>query len=105
MGHTLNAILISAGLLAGILTCVEIGRRIAARSAARAAAAGNGDTPGIGSIDASIFGLMGLLLAFAFSGALSRWEDSRQYIAREANAIGTAWLRLDLAQQAVQPKL
>jgi hypothetical protein len=39
---------------------------------------------------------MGLLLAFTFSGAASRFDLRRQQIIDEANNIGTAYLRLDL---------
>lgn len=47
-------------------------------------------------MEAAIFGLLGLLLGFAFAGATSRLEARRQLIVQEANAIGTAYLRLDL---------
>jgi hypothetical protein len=39
---------------------------------------------------------MGLLLAFTFSGAGERFEKRRELIIEETNAIGTAYLRLDL---------
>lgn len=47
--------------------------------------------------------MLGLLLAFSFSGAASRFEDRRHLITQEANAIGTAYLRLDLLPQDAQP--
>ena len=43
-----------------------------------------------------MFALLGLLLAFTFSGAASRFEDRRHLVTMEANAIGTAYLRIDL---------
>jgi hypothetical protein len=49
-----------------------------------------------GNIDTVILSLLGLLTAFTFSAAYSRYEMRRQLIVDEANAIGTAWLRLDL---------
>jgi hypothetical protein len=51
---------------------------------------------GVGAIEAGVFGLLGLLLAFTFSGAWTRFDARRELILKEANAIGTAWLRLDL---------
>ncbi len=39
---------------------------------------------------------MGLLVAFTFSGAATRFDDRRHLIVDEANAIGTAYARLDL---------
>ena len=42
--------------------------------------------------------MMGLLLAFTFTGAASRFDQRRELIVQETNSIGTAWLRLDLLQ-------
>lgn len=50
----------------------------------------------VSAIEGSIFGLLGLLIAFTFSGAATRFELRRQQIVAETNAVGTAWLRLDL---------
>jgi len=47
---------------------------------------------GSGNIDAVILSLLGLLTAFTFSAAYSRYEARRQLIVDEANALGTAWL-------------
>jgi hypothetical protein len=48
---------------------------------------------------------MGLLLAFTFSGAASRFDARRQLIVEETNAIGTAYLRLDLLPADHQSRL
>jgi hypothetical protein len=56
----------------------------------------DGVDKGSGPMEAAVFGLLGLLLAFTFSGAASRFEDRRHLITEEANAIGTAYLRIDL---------
>jgi hypothetical protein len=58
---------------------------------------------GTGTIEAAVFALLGLLLAFTFGGAMSRLEARRVLIVREANAIGTAYLRLDILPSAEQP--
>lgn len=60
---------------------------------------------GIGAIEGAIFALFGLLLAFTFSGAASRFEHRRDLVVHEVNAIGTAYLRLDLLQAPDQVKL
>ena len=52
-----------------------------------------------------MFALLGLLLAFSFSGAASRFEDRRHLITQETNAIGTAYLRIDLLPGDAQPKM
>jgi len=102
MHRTSESILLAVGIFVGMVGLLELGRRL---GAARGAAADDGKRAGLGSIEAAIFGLMGLLIAFTFSGTASRYEHRRQLIVDEANAIGTAWLRLDLVPQAAQPGL
>jgi hypothetical protein len=45
------------------------------------------------------------MIAFTFSGALTRFDVRRVQAVDEANAIGTAYLRIDLLPPAEQPKL
>jgi hypothetical protein len=52
-----------------------------------------------------VFSLLGLLVAFTFSGAAARFDSRRQLIVEEINAMGTAYLRLDLVPPAAQPAL
>lgn len=58
-----------------------------------------------GFVSGAIFSLLGLLIAFTFYGAYSRFDARRQLIIQEANAIGTAYLRLDLLPVDAQPAL
>jgi hypothetical protein len=60
---------------------------------------------GFGSMEAAVFGLMGLMIAFTFSGAVSRLDQRRMDIIEEANAIGTAYLRVDLLPEDAQPAM
>jgi hypothetical protein len=60
---------------------------------------------GIGPAEPAIFALLGLFLAFTFSDAGTRFDARRQLVVEEANAIGTAWLRLDLLPPDRQPPL
>ena len=46
-----------------------------------------------------------MLLAFTFSGAVERYDRHRELLVEETNAIGTAYLRLDLLPPAAQPAL
>src|SRR5205807_6911104 len=55
--------------------------------------------------EAAVFGLMGLLVAFTFSGAASRFDARRQLIVEESNTIGTAYLRVDLLPAQSQASL
>ena len=59
----------------------------------------------LGVIDGPIFALFGLLIAFTFSSALTRFDERRKLIVDEANDIGTAYLRLDLLPVADQEPL
>src|SRR3974390_1105688 len=67
-----------------------------------------------GEVDKDEFGvrlgatltLLGLLIGFSFSMAISRYDQRKDYEEEEANAIGTEYLRADLipdpARNAVQ---
>ncbi len=46
----------------------------------------------------SVFAILGLLLAFTYSVALSRFENRKHAVISEANALGTAFLRAGLVQ-------
>jgi hypothetical protein len=49
----------------------------------------------LGTIVASILGLLAFMLAFTFNVALTRFDDRRAAVLQEANAIGTTYLRAD----------
>ncbi|HZD48224.1 MAG TPA: hypothetical protein VE178_05700, partial [Silvibacterium sp.] len=95
----LTFILTALFLVCLVVAFIECGRRIRLRSKDENA------SKGIGVIDGAVFGLMGLLLAFSFSGAEARFEVRRQLIVQETNAIGTAYLRVDLLPEAAQPQI
>jgi len=60
---------------------------------------------GLVSVETAVFGVLGLILAFTYSGASTRFELRRTVAVQEANALGTAWLRLDLVPQPAQADL
>ncbi len=95
-------ILFAITLFLGMLLLLEVGRRVGNR---RLAKDPEGARTGISAVEGSMFGLLGLLIAFTFSGAASRFDARRQLITEEANDIGTAWLRLDLLPAEAQPEL
>jgi hypothetical protein len=64
-----------------------------------------GSSEGTAAVEAALYALLGLFVAFTFSGASDRLENRRQLIVEESNAIGTAYLRLDLLPAAEQPAL
>lgn len=48
----------------------------------------------------AVLGLLALLLGFTFSLALTRYEARRELVVKEANALGTTWLRAQLLEPA-----
>jgi len=85
--------LIALAFLAGMLILLEVGRRVGLGQIARH---GSDARVGVGVVDGAVYGLLALLIGFSFSGASTRFDQRRTIVAREANAIGTAWLRIDL---------
>lgn len=88
------------GLFVGMLGLLELGRRIGVRLRTQ-----NAEGAGVGAVEGAIFALLGLLIAFTFSGAASRFDSRRQLLIEEVNAIGTAYLRIDLLPPSAQPPL
>src|SRR3954465_9085430 len=98
----LSGFAVFASVLLAMEIAMEIGRRFGKRDRKQ-----HPDDPGsgTGSVEAAGFGLMGLLVAFTFSGAGSRFDARRQLIVEESNTIGTAYLRIDLLPAHSQPTL
>jgi hypothetical protein len=88
--------LVAFVLFPAMLILIEGGRRLRFR---------HQDSTGNNAIEGAVFGLFGLLLAFTFSGAMSRYDSHRQLLSAEINDIGTAYLRLDLLPQRLQPEV
>ena len=97
-----SAPLIALCLFAAMLLLLSLGRRLGTR---RLAIDPEGARAGASTVDGAVFAIMGLLIAFTFSGASTRFEARRALVVEEANAIGTAWLRLDLLPSSAQPDL
>lgn len=74
-----------------LLVCVVCGSVIGRRQTSA-----TGHEPGISTVDAAVFALVGLLLSFSFSGAQGRYEARLNALVKETNAIGTAYMRTDL---------
>lgn len=100
LGSEVATFVFAVGIFLSMLLMIEIGRRygLAQRTS------GN-DIGGVGAIEGAVFGLLGLLLAFTFSGAASRFDARRHLVIDEANAIGTAYLRLDLLPPDLRPRM
>ena len=93
--------LISLAMVALLLAASELGYRLGltregARDSLRALMSGTG---------AAMLGLLGLLLGFALSMAIARWDTRRDVIVNESNAIGTLSLRAGLLEDPLRGRL
>jgi hypothetical protein len=95
----IDPLLYALALLSALLLFLFIGHRLGQRMDK------SGGSDGAGAINGAVFALLGLLLAFTFSGAASRFDERRALILQEANAISTAYLRLDLLPVERQPTI
>ena len=87
----MTELLVAVGLIAGVVAAHEIGFWLGSldRSA---------DEPfdrQVALVRTSTAALVAFLIGFAFSGAASRFIDRLDIIVKEANALGTAYLRAD----------
>ena len=82
-------ILLFGGALYGFL---ELGRR---RGRRQIELDPTGSRTGLGAMEASLYGLFGLLLAFHFGGATNRFVARRDQVGEEIKIVRTLWRRLD----------
>ncbi len=88
-----SSVAIAATLFVAIVLCNEMGFRTGRFIQARTDSEVKALT---GSIQASILGLLALLLGFTFSMSMQRYDNRSMALIDEANAIGTAVLRVQL---------
>ncbi len=102
MSFTILALALALALFLGMLACMEVGRILGVRQHEGRAESSHA---GLGVVEGSVFGLLGLMLAFTFSGAASRFDERRHITVQEVNAIGTAWKRIDVLPPDAQPEM
>ena len=102
MKPPISPLVFSLMLFASMLAMLELGRRLGIQ---RRPKESEGERGSLGTIEGAVFALFGLVVAFTFSGAASRFNEKRALIAVEANNIETAYLRVQLLSQAAQPEL
>src|SRR5947207_5099396 len=93
MEPPISPLLFTVLLFIGMLMLLEAGRRLGLSRRSREA---EGEWGNLGTIEGAVFALFGLVVAFTFSGAASRFNQKRMLIADEVNSIETAYLRLEL---------
>src|SRR3954452_7648706 len=87
----MTELLVALALMAGVIAAHEAGFWLGSQTR-------SADHPfdqQVALIRASTAALVALLIGFAFSGAASRFIDRQDIIVKEANALGTAYLRAD----------
>ena len=102
IGFILFSSAVAIAFFVGSLILMNFGSRLGAMRLARGGAQA---LTGLAAAEGAVFALMGLVLAFAISGALQRFDERKQLVLQEANAVGTAYDRLDFLQNDVRSKL
>jgi len=100
--NELDAIPIYIAMVLGMYGCLELGRSWGRKQLARKQSVGK---EWIGIVDGPILAVYGLLLAFAFSGAMHRHDERKKIIVEEANALARGYFQVDLMPSAEQPQL
>lgn len=94
-----SSFLIVGILLVSLLAAIELGYRVGRRSAAEVEEASRTH---VNTVQASLLGLLALLLGFSFSMSLQRYESRSIAVAEEANILGTTYLRAELLPVALR---
>lgn len=84
---------LALGFFLMLMLAREIGARIRRR---REVSGGLIESDAEGFLINAVLGLLALLIAFTFGMALQLYNQRRELVIQEANALGTTWLRSDL---------
>lgn len=93
---------IATAILLLLATGFEIGFRLGRWASTKTTPSGAGQ---LGATQGALLGLLGLLLGFSFAGAAARFIERQDLIVKEANAIGTAFLRADMLEEPYRSNL
>lgn len=102
MMFALFALTITAAFCVSSLILLNFGRSLGLRYMRQT---GTPSMTGLTTVESAVFALIGLLLAFTISGALQRFDERRQLVVQEANAVSTAYDRLALLERGVAQDL
>ena len=97
----MTELLVALGLIAGVVVAHEIGFWLGSLNRS----ADESFDRQVALVRASTAALVAFLIAFAFSGAASRFIDRADVIVKEANALGTAYLRADVIAEPQRGEL
>ncbi len=91
--YDLSSTLIAAVLMVSMAVAIEIGYRLGRWAQADVNESG---VAHINAVQASLLGVLALLIGFTFSLSLQRFDSRSEAVVEESNAIGTAYLRTAL---------
>src|SRR5262245_41762243 len=97
----MTELLVASGLIVGVVTAHELGFRLGSLTRS----ADEHFDRQVGLVRGSTAALVAFLIGFAFSGAASRFIDRVDIIVKEANALGTAYLRADVITEPQRGEL
>ena len=100
--HETTVLLIQFLFFLLMMAAAEAGFRIGRNADARTAEKTKAQ---ISVLEGSVLGVLGLLLGFTMSMAVSRFEVRKQLVLDEANAIGTSYLRAQLIPAPEGPEI
>lgn len=100
--YDVNTGLIAGALLLSMALATEVGHRLGLRSKGSTNEATRDHISGIQS---SILGILALLLGFTFSLFLQRFDSRSEAVVEEANAVGSAYLRVQLLPAAMHTEV
>ncbi len=103
MVFSLFALGIAAAFFVGSLILLNYGRYVGLRYLQHRK--GTVNMAGLTTVEGAVFALIGLLLAFTISGALQRFDERRELVIKEANAVSSAFDRLGLFEGEVAANL
>lgn len=97
----MTELLVGLGVIAGVIAAHEVGFRLGSLSRSADATLDRQ----LALVRASTAALVAFLIGFAFSGAASRYVERLDIIVKEANALGTAYLRADALAEPQRSEL
>ena len=106
MGFDLTFYLIDHWLITLVMFAVlVVASEIGYRAGTRKRGMPESDRSLMSGTGAAMLGMLGLLLGFTLAMAIGRWDERRDIIVHESNAIGTLWLRAGLLEEPVRDEL
>lgn len=97
--YSQSSVLIIGVLFVSLVLAIEAGYRVGRKAQPFSTEA---TTSHVSAVQASLLGVLALLLGFTFSLSLQRYDSRSEAVVDEANAIGTAYLRTQLLPPSIR---